>query len=186
MISLFVDPFEVAVVAEYESGEELLEAIRAMKADGYTRIDAYTPYRMEKVTEELNLGRTRIPIIGFIAGVTGGTIGFLIQAYANTWDFPINVGGRPLFSVPAFVPITYESTILFAGCAIFAAFFFLSRMPEPRNPLQDVEGFDRVTSDRYWLGIDRRDPRYDEVESELALRATGAMRVVRVPMEVEE
>ncbi len=181
MIELRADPMYIALAAEYESAEDVVEAAKALRAEGYTRIDAYTPYRIEELTDVLDLGRTRIPLIGFIAGVVGCAFGFIVQTFANTWDFPINVGGRPLFSVPAFIPISYESTILFAGCAIFFAMFFFSRLPEPWNPLQEVEGFERATVDRFWIGIDGRDPHYDAVRSPLDLGATGALRVVRPP-----
>ncbi len=180
MIDLFVDPMRVAVAAEYDTPEDLVAALRELRSEGYRRIDAYTPYRIEEVSETLELGRTRIPLIGFVAGLIGAAAGFLVQVYANTWNYPIDVGGRPLFSVPAFIPPTFEATILFAGCAIFVAMFFLSRMPEPRNPLQDVPGFERATVDRFWIGVDTRDDRFDEVRTELDLQATRPLRVVRI------
>lgn len=181
LVPRFADPMHVALGAEYASPAELLRAASDLHERGYRRIDAYTPFEVEGLDDALGLHRTRIPIVTFVAGLIGAVTGYVIQWYCNSVDYPLNVGGRPIHSVPAFIPITFETTILFAALATFAALLLVSRLPEPWNPLLEIEGFERATVDRYWLGVDARDPIFERDATAGDLRATGALRVVEVP-----
>ncbi len=178
---LVADPMRVGIAAEYDSPEAVVAAAEALYAEGYRRLDAYTPYPLEELDEKLHLRRTRVPVVTFVAGVLGALTGYLIQWYCNTVDYPLDVGGRPLHPVLSYLIITFETMVLFAGCATFVAFFVAGRLPEPWNPLFEIVGFDRVSADRFWLGLDRRDERFDPVSTGAHLAETGALRVVRLP-----
>src|SRR5690554_3844290 len=103
------------LIAEYESPERLLEALLAMRRAGFVRMDAYTPYPVHGVIEALRLPRSRVPLYCLLGGIAGGSYGYLIQYWMNGFSYALNVGGRPLGSVPAFIPATFEATILFAS-----------------------------------------------------------------------
>lgn len=174
----FVDPMRVGVVAEYDSPQALVAAAHAMRVHGYERLDAFTPFEVEGLDELLEVRRTRLPFVVLLAGLLGGALGYLIQWYCNSWNYPINVGGRPIHPIPAFIPVTFESTILLAGVVTFVGFFLASRLPELWNPLFEIEGFERTSVDRYWLAVDRRDLRFDPRATAEELTATRPLRVV--------
>jgi len=182
-MSLTVDPMRIAVAAEYESPEELLAAVRALRGRGYERLDACTPYPLAEVEEALGLRRTRLPWLTLAGGICGGLGGYLLQWWCNSVDYPLNVGGRPIDSAPAYIPVTFEMTVLFAALFLFFGLWIGARMPEPWSPLFEVDGFDRASVDRFWLLVDARDPRLEEAGEEPALAGVlsgaGALQVVR-------
>lgn len=180
LIRLVVDPMRVKLGAEYASPEALLQAASEMHRRGYRRLDAYTPFEVEGLDEALGIRRTRIPLVTLVSGLLGAATGYLVQWFCNSFDYPLDVGGRPIHPAPAFIPITFETTILFAAGATFAALFIASRLPEPWNPLFEVDGFERATVDRYWIGVDGRDPSFERDATESDLRATHPLRVVEV------
>lgn len=177
-MSRVVDPMRVAMAAEYDSGDALLRAAAALRARGYARLDAYTPIEIEGLEEQLSIPRTRIPLVTLIAGALGVAVGYLIQWYCNSVSYPIDVGGRPIHSAPALIPITFETMILFGAIATTIALFAASRLPELWSPLFDVAGFERASIDRYWLGIDERDPHFDAPRTREHFFATAPLRIV--------
>lgn len=179
-ISLFVDPMRVGALAEYSTPEALEQAVERMRDAGYVRLDAYAPYEIEGLAEKLGASRPRAPqLAALVAGVVGVVFAFGLQWWINVVDYPLDVGGRPFNSWPAWIPITFETMILFASFAAFLAVLIGSRLPEPWNPLFDVEGFERASVDRFFLGVDDRDERFDVDATIAALRDTDALRVVR-------
>jgi hypothetical protein len=177
---LFADPMSMALLAEFDSAEALTTAAHALRVSGYERLDAYVPYPIDELEDLLGLTRTRIPWVALAAGLSGAAGAYALQWFCNAYDYPLAVGGRPLHSGLAFVPITFETTILGAALATFIAFFARARLPEPWAPIFDVPGFDRASVDRFFLGIDARDPRFDESGARRALAASHALRVVRL------
>jgi len=176
---LIVDPMRVAIAAEYDSAHALVRAAGMLRDRGYVRVDAYTPYPLPELEDRLGIRRTRLPRSVFVAGLLGACVGYGIQWYCNAWSYPIRVGGRPLDALPAFIPITFETTVLFAALATFVGFFVASRLPEPWNPLFELPGFDRATVDRFWLAIDGRDPRYDPEGTPVHLAQTAPLQLLR-------
>ena len=159
------------IAAEFESPDALLEAARALYARGYRRLDAFAPHRIDGLDEALGIGRTRIPVFVLVAALTGLGARYLLIWYCNAYDYPLNVGGRPLNSFPAWVPIMFETAVLFAGVTAFVLSLVLSGMPRLHHDMSEVEGFDRVTVDRYWLTVDASDPAWSEdVATDLAER----------------
>lgn len=177
---LFADPMSIALLAEFDSAEALTTAARALRASGYERLDAYVPYPIDELEDLLDLRRTRIPWFALVAGLTGAAGAYALQWFCNAYDYPLDVGGRPLHSGLAFVPITFETTILCAAFATFVAFFVAGRLPEPWAPVFDVPGFDRASVDRFFLGVNARDGRLDESGARQALAACHPLRVVRL------
>lgn len=162
---------------EFASPEALLAAVDVARALGFERFDAFTPYAIPELDEKLRLRRTRIPVAVFLAGALGCALAYLIIWFCNAKDYPLDVGGRPLDSLPADIPIMFETTVLFAGTTAFFAVLFLSRMPRLHHPLQEVPGSESVTLDRFWLAVD------DDVSGDASLRVklidAGALAVRR-------
>jgi hypothetical protein len=168
------------LLAEFETPEALLEAARGLRESGFTRLSAFTPYPMEGLEEELGLRRSRIPVYVLLAALVGAGLAFLVQYWANGVSYPLDVGGRPLFSWPAFVPITFEMAVLAGAFAAVIGVLAGSGLPRLWHPLFQVEGFERATVDRFFLGVDRADPRFAPERLARELRDMGALRVVAV------
>jgi hypothetical protein len=166
-------------LAELGTPEEMLRVIGELRRRGYRRLDAFSPYPVPGAERALGLRRSPLTWIVFPIAMAGAGLAILIQLYCNAYDYPINVGGRPLRSLPAFIPITFETGVLVAALAAILVFLFLSGLPELYSPLFDVEGFASASIDRFWVGVDERDPMFDAGEVERLLRLLGALSVHR-------
>lgn len=174
------------LVAEYESPEDLLRAVRAMRGAGFTVMDAFTPYPVKEVMDALVIPRSRVPIYSLAAGILGGGYAYLIQFWMNGFDFALNVGGKPLGSVPAYIPPTFEGTVLLASLTAFFAALAFSGLPQVSAPIFTVDGFERASSDRFFLGLEATDPRFDPEHAIRILHDAGALRVTGVPSAIGE
>lgn len=166
-------------LAELDSPEALLSAVAELRRRGYRELDAFTPYPVTGLEEALGLSRSRLGWLVFPLGMAGAGLGMLAQLYCNAVDYPLDVGGRPLRSLPAFIPITFESGVLAAGLGGLFVFLLLGRLPQLYSPVFDAEGFASATLDGFWVGVDERDRRYRQDQVEEDLRALGPRRVSR-------
>lgn len=165
------------VMAEFATPEALCVAIRDLRARGLTRLDAFTPYPVHEVSEALALRRSRLTWIIFPVAMAGAGGAYLLQWYLNAVDYHLNVGGRPAHALPAFIIITFEMGVLSAALCAVVSLFVSNRLPQLWHPVFDVEGFERASIDRFWVGVDATDPTYDARRVAEALRAVGAARV---------
>ncbi|MBX3226606.1 MAG: DUF3341 domain-containing protein [Labilithrix sp.] len=157
------------VAAEFTTPDAVVLAARRVRALGYGRVEAYTPFPLEELDEALARPRPRLPLLVFLAGGGGATLALAIQWWTNAWDYPLDVGGRPHASWPTYVPIVFETAVLCAAAVAFAAVLLGSRLPRLHDEVFDLPGFERSTIDRFWLRIE--DVARDE---EPALRAALA------------
>jgi hypothetical protein len=153
------------LLTDFSSPEALIEAARRTYAAGYRKFDAYTPFPIEGLDEAIGFRRSRIPLVVLAGGILGGCAGFLMLSYSAVIDYPLNIGGRPLFSWPMFIPITFEMTIL--GAALFAVLgmLALNGLPTPYHPLFNSKRFALASHDRFFLCIEARDPKFDLVQT---------------------
>ena len=165
------------VMAEFETADALQGAYEELRREGYTRLVTWTPYAIKSVVTALP--ESMVPWIMLASGLFGGGAGYLIQWWINVRALPIDVGGRPLHSAPAFIPIAFESAVLAAALTGFVAMLALSGLPRLHHPVFEVEGFERASVDRFWLGVDQADALFDERVSELLARL-GALRCARL------
>ena len=168
------------LAAEFQTHEQLLYAAEKAHAHGFRNMDAYAPFPVEGLAEALGK-KNRMPQLVLAGGITGGVIAYAMQWYANVISYPINVGGRPLHSWPAFVPITFELTVL--GAALTAFFFSLglSGLPKPYHPMFNLPAFERASQDRFFLCIEARDPSFKPVETRHFLESLQPIRIQEVP-----
>jgi hypothetical protein len=149
------------LMAEFRSPETLVHAAAQARRQGFKRMDAYTPFPVEGLAEALGLGRTRVPLIVLIGGILGCLGGFFLQYWLAVVDYPLNVGGRPLNSWPAFIPVTFEMTILCGSLSAFLGVLALNGLPMPYHPVFNVERFGLASRDRFFLCIEAVDPIFD-------------------------
>jgi len=154
-------PAVYGLVAEFENPEDLVAAAHRTREAGFRAVDAYTPMPVPGLSEAIGFRHTRLPWVVFAGGVLGAMTGFFLQLYASAVDYPLNVGGRPLNSWPAFVPITFELTILGAATFAFFGLLALNGLPTPYHPLFNVDAFERASRDRFFLCVKSKDPGFD-------------------------
>ena len=168
------------VLAEYTTPDALLTAIEHAKSAGFTRMEAYTPLPMHEVSHALG-HRNDLPKYVLGGGILGALTGFGMQYFGAAIHYPINVGGRPLNSWPAFIPITFEVTILFAALTAVLGMLALNGLPRPHHPVFSVPGFELASRDRFFLMLLHYDPSFDADRALATLRATRALSVQEVP-----
>jgi hypothetical protein len=170
------------VLGEFEREGALLEAARALRAAGQTSLDIHSPYPLHGADEALGLPRSTVPLVTLAAGVTGAVTGYLLQYGTVAFLWPLNVGGRPPHSAPAFVPVTFELGVLFAALAIFLGLLFgYFRFPRVHHPVFEVEAFRSASIDALWLSAEVETATAERIGAEL--RRLGARHVSIVASE---
>jgi hypothetical protein len=165
-----------ALYAEFGSGADALDAVRRLRARGYAALEVYSPFPLEHADEALGLERPWLSWWVIAAAFVGAATAYAIQWYADSWAYPINVGGRPIHPIPAFIPITFETFVLFASLMAFGG--VLARLFRYWRPEFEIPGFERASVDRYWVAVDATDPRFEPSRTGAELLALGPLRVV--------
>lgn len=166
------------ILARFPDPETLVSAAHLATEAGYRNLDAYSPFPVEGLADAMHLKPSRLPLAVLAGGITGGLLGFFMQYYAMAFDLPLNIGGKPLLSWPAFIPITFELTILLAAFGGVIGLFVVTRFPQPYHPIFNVEDFQKHGSqDGFYLGIESRDPKFDAAETREFLVNLGAILV---------
>ena len=174
-------PRYFGVAAEFETPEDLMSAVKRTREAGYSRMDAYTPFPIHGLTDAMKFRDERVPLLMFLGGLVGGLSGFFLQTYTNVWDYPFNVGGKPMIGYPAWVPITFECTVLFSALTGVLSMIILNGLPKPYDPMFNLPGFARASQDRFFLCIEARDPNFNVEEVTTFLESLGAESVEAVP-----
>ena len=175
-----VRPATYGLMAEFDNPSDAVAAARRVHEEGYTKIDAFSPYPVEELSEAIGVHQTYMPHVVLAGGILGGLTGYLLQFYIATLYYPINVGGKPLHSWPAFIPITFEMTVLGAG--LFAVFGMLAMngLPEPYHPVFNAPNFALASRDRFFVLVESTDPKFDRERTAEFLRTLNAREVTDV------
>jgi hypothetical protein len=173
-------PSIYGLMAEFENPSDAVAAARHVYEAGYRRIDAFSPYPVEELSEAIGVHSTHMPLIVLIGGLLGGSLGYLMQYYLLVISYPLNVGGKPPHSWPAFIPITFEMTVL--GAALFAVFgmMALNGLPEPYHPVFNAPNFALASRDRFFVLVESTDPKFDRERTAEFLRSLGPREVTDV------
>lgn len=156
------DPRSVyGIMAEFDGPNELVEAAEKAHHAGYRKMDAYSPYPIEELAEAIGVHRTILPTLVLLAGVIGLIGGFGLACWTSAVDYPINVGGRPPISVPSFIPVAFETTVLLAALTAVFGMIALNGLPQPYHPVFNVPQFAHASRDSFFLCIEAADPMFD-------------------------
>jgi hypothetical protein len=169
------------LLAEFNKPEAVLEAAHRAYAAGYRRLDAYSPYPVEGLAEAIGFTHNRMPMIVLIGGLCGGALAFAMQWFSAVIHYPLNVGGRPLLSWPAFVPITFELTILLGAFSAVIGMLGLNGLPMPYHPLFHVPNFALASRSRFFLCLQSDDPKFDRLETWRFLEEMNPRHLYEVP-----
>ncbi|HSW51522.1 MAG TPA: DUF3341 domain-containing protein [Bryobacteraceae bacterium] len=164
------------VAAEYSSPESLLAAVRGARAEGYTRMDAFTPYPVHGLDRALGLRRSRLGYLAFGGGVAGMLIALLLQWWTGAVDYPLVIGGKPLFAFEFSIPVTFELTVLLASFGAVFGMLAANGLPRLSHPVFRAESFRRVTDDGFMLLIEGGDPKFEPEACARLLASLGATR----------
>jgi hypothetical protein len=169
------------VMAEFDSAQALVDAARRVMAEGFTKVEGYTPVPVEELNDIIHKKRTILPSLVLAGGLTGMLTGFVLQYWASVIEYPMNVGGRPFASWPAFVIPSYELTILFASLTAAGGMIALNGLPQPYHPVFNAPRFSLASSDKFFLVIEAEDPKFAPAETAAFLERIGAKGVYDVP-----
>jgi hypothetical protein len=173
-------PALYGVMAEFDKPSDLVAAARRTYQAGYRRINGYSPYPIEELSEAIGFTRTSLPLIVLIGGILGGLGGFFMQYWMEVVDYPLNVGGKPFNSWPAFIPITFECTVLVASFAAVLGMLALNKLPQPYHPVFNAPNFVLATRDKFFLVIEANDPEFKHDEAIQFMKTLGAIEVCDV------
>jgi hypothetical protein len=168
------------LMAEFSTHEELVHAAEKAYERGFRKMDGYAPFPVEGLAEALGK-KTRLPLFVLIGGIVGGLSAYYMEWDANVVSYPINIGGRPLNSWPAFIPITFELTVLAASLTAFFFSLGSSGLPKPYHPVFNVPEFERASQDRFFLCIETRDPNFQLEQTRAFLQSLNPLSIAEVP-----
>ena len=149
------------IMAEFSTAEELIDAVKAANDAGYHKMDAYSPVPLEELHDLLHIHDNRVSLFTLIGGLCGCCGGFGLLSWTSSLAYPLNIGGRPLISVPMFIPITFECTVLIAGLTAAIGMILLNGLPMPYHPVFNVDRFANASRNKFFLCIEADDPHFD-------------------------
>lgn len=186
-----VAPRIYGVMAEFETPAQIMDAAKKVRAAGYRFWDCHVPFPVHGLDKAMGIKRTILPILVFGAGLTGTTVGFCLQAFTNAASFsvwalvwvtgyPFLISGKPLMSVPAWIPIIFELTILLAALSTVGLMLLMNGLPRLSHPLLSNNRFRRATDDRFFIVIESRDPKFLRSKTEAFMKTLGAKHIEAV------
>jgi len=168
-------------MAEFGTPDQLIQAAERAYEAGYRRMDAYSPFPIEGLAEAIGFQRNRLPLVVLMGGLAGCSGGFFMQWFASVIHYPLNIGGRPLNSWPAFIPITFELTVLCAALSAVLGMLAMNGLPKPYHPVFNVARFELASTDKFFLSIEARDKKFDLKATEKFLQSLeGSLGVFEV------
>jgi hypothetical protein len=168
------------LLAEFHTPNDLLVAANRAFEEGYRRIDAYTPFPVEGLAEVIGFHEHKLPMLVLGGGIVGCIAGYALQYWVSVIEYPLNIGGRPMHSWPAFIPVTFETTVLFAALTAVLGMLALNGLPMPYHPVFNAPRFALASRDRFFLCIEARDPKFDPDRTRAFLQSLKPWEIVDV------
>ena len=180
-MATLTEPKLYGLMAEFDSPESVLAAADRVRLEGYSRADAFAPFAIQGLGEAIGARRTRKPLIVLIGGIVGGLTGFIMQWYANVISYPQNIAGRPANSWPAWIPITFELTVLGASLSAIVGMLILNGLPQLYHPVFNVARFQMASRDRFFIAIEAKDAKFDRQATRVFLESLNPLAVDEIP-----
>jgi hypothetical protein len=171
------------LLVEFDDAHKLVEACAKVRDAGYQRWDAHTPFPVHGMDDAMGIRGTRLPWLVLAGGATGLGVALLMIWWMNAVDYPLVISGKPLFGLPAAVPVAFELTVLFSAFATFLGMWIRNGLPRLHHPLLQHDAFQRATSDRFYIVIESGDPRFDPTGTRQLLESLDGLAVTEVPEE---
>ncbi|MCL4836570.1 MAG: DUF3341 domain-containing protein [Thermoanaerobaculia bacterium] len=168
------------LLAEFDSASQLVAAAHRTHAAGFRKVDAYSPFPIEELAEALGHHHSPVPLLVLGGGLAGAAAGIGLQYFVSVVAYPLNIGGKPLWSWPAFIPVAFETTILFAAFAAVFGMLIVNRLPQPHHPVFNAPRFALASRDRYFLCIEAEDPHFDRERTRQFLLSLSPTEVTEV------
>lgn len=168
------------LLAEFHTPAEVVAAARGVREAGYRRVDGYSPFPIEELSEALHFHRSHLPKIVLGGGILGALAGWGLEYWSSVIAYPLNIGGRPFNAWPAFIVPAFETTILFAAGSAVLGMLALNGLPQPYHPVFNTPSFALATRDRFFICVEATDPRFDRAETRTLLKRLGASEVSEV------
>jgi hypothetical protein len=168
------------LLAEFDDANALVEAAKRTHAEGYRKVDTFSPFPIEAAWEALHAEDRRVQLFVLIGGILGCFAGFGLCYWTQVIAYPLNIGGRPFNSWPSFIPVTFETTVLFAAFTAVIGMIALNGLPMPYHPVFNVPSFSRASQDGFFLAIEATDPKFDRTRTFEFMKQLGAKEVNEV------
>ena len=168
------------LLAEFDDANALVEAAKRTHAEGYRKVDTFSPFPIEAAWEALHAEDRRVQLFVLIGGILGCFAGFGLCYWTQVIAYPLNIGGRPFNSWPSFIPVTFETTVLFAAFTAVIGMIALNGLPMPYHPVFNVPSFSRASQDGFFLAIEAADPKFDRTRTFEFMKSLGAKEVNEV------
>jgi hypothetical protein len=168
------------LLAEFRTPGGVVEAARGVREAGYTKVDGYSPFPIEELSEALRFHKSHLPKIVLGGGILGAFAGWALEYWSSVIAYPLNIGGRPFNAWPAFIVPAFETTILFAAGSAVLGMLALNGLPQPYHPVFNAPSFALATRDRFFICVEAIDPRFDRTETRRFLESLGASEVSEV------
>lgn len=169
-----------AMVGYFDTPAQIYHACEALRDAGYKAFDAHTPFPVHGLEKAMGLAPSKLPWLTLGAGVTGGVAGFALQWWTMAVDYPLNISGKPFFAWQAYIPITFELTILFAALATFVGMWGMNLLPTFFHPVMQHPDFGRATDDKFFISVEAKDPLFDPAKTRRLLEEQGAQNILEV------
>jgi hypothetical protein len=173
-------PALYGLLAEFATPEDVVRAAQKVREAGYRKVDGYSPYPIEELSEALHFHKSHLPKIVLLGGIVGALAGWGLEYWSSVIAYPLNIGGRPFNAWPAFIVPAFETTILFAAGSAVLGMLALNGLPEPYHPVFNAPGFALATRDRFFICVEASDPHFEVAETKAFLAGLGASEVVEV------
>jgi len=170
------------LVAEFDSPQALMDGVKDAYEHGYRCMDAYSPFPIEGLAEEMGFTTNRLPLLVLIGGIVGLVGGYALAYWTSVIDYPINVGGRPFHSWPSFLPIVFETTVLVAAFTAVFGMLALNGLPQPYHPIFNAPNFALASKDRFFLLIEAADLLFDGTKTRAFLEQLETRQVSEVEL----
>jgi hypothetical protein len=164
----------------FDSVDGLLSGAEQVRDAGYTKWDTHAPFVVHGLDAAMGIRPTILPYLVFIGGLTGTAFGLLLQWFTNAYDYPFLISGKPIFSLPANIPVAFETTILFAAITALVGMLALNGLPQLSHPLHASRGLKKATDDHFCISIEAADPKFDRQKTKELLESLGGSAIEEV------